>query len=61
MKIQQMKNQIFPLCEKSIFVHHKGSFLDPGSLEEAVFKVLPIELAELSNYDIEKLKVYTSP
>ena len=61
MKIEQMKYKIFPLCEKSIVLNFKGNFGEEGSLEQAVFKILPMELAEVCSHDIEKLKLYVSP
>ena len=46
MKSQQLKHLIYPLCEKSIIVCSGQALTSPGSLEEAIFKVIPFELAE---------------
>ena len=46
MKSQQLKHLIYPLCEKSIIVCSGQALTSPGSLEEAIFMVIPFELAE---------------
>lgn len=61
MNSQQTKYQIFPLCEKSIIVKFYEEPYKVGSLENAIFKVIPLEIIDLHNLKKEDLKLYLSP